>query len=96
VGPLPFQPFDAANSFAAWLLLTSFCVRRTPRLGRGASVVSAASLCPLLLSLLEEDEEEDIPEGGGLSGGGGADRLRDGDGDGGAEGCCYWLWRAKI
>jgi hypothetical protein len=68
---LPFL-FNAANSFAVWLLSTSFCVRRTPRLGCGVSVVSAASLCRLSLSmsmlllmlLLEEDEEEeeeDIP-----------------------------------
>jgi hypothetical protein len=55
---LPFL-FDATNSFVVWLLSTSFCVRRTPRLGRRASVVSAASLCPLSLSLLEEDEEEE-------------------------------------
>jgi len=68
VGPLPFPPFHAANSFAVWLLSISFCVRRTPRLGRGASTVSTTSLGSLSLSLSEEDEEE----GGRLSGGGGA------------------------
>jgi hypothetical protein len=58
--PLPF-PFDAATSFAVWLLSTSFCVRRTPGQGRDASAVPAASPGSLSLSLLlsEEDEEEE-------------------------------------
>jgi hypothetical protein len=96
VGPLPF-PFDAKTSFAVWLLSTSFCVRRTPRLGCDASVVLAASPVSLSLSLSlslseeeeeEEEEEEGILEGGGLSGGGGAGTLEDGARDGEREGYC--------
>ena len=94
MGPLPF-PFDAKTSFAVWLLSTSFCVRWTPRLGRDASVVLAASPVSLSLSLLEEEEEEEeeegIPEGGG-----GAGTLEDGARDGEREGYCCWLWRALM
>jgi hypothetical protein len=58
VGPLPF----AATSFALWLLSTSFCVRRTPRLGRRASAVSTVSPVSLSLSLLLSEEEEEEVE----------------------------------
>ena len=60
-----FGAFDAAMSFVVWLSSTSFCVLRTPRIGRCCFTVSPSLS---LEAVEEEDIELEMERGFGLVG----------------------------